>query len=530
MTCRSYVAECHFTVPHTELLCTAAPGVGAGHTWQVSVGGVESEPSEDSVAYAPPQLSSVAGPGAQLAETRGGALVVLTGVHFGPAGPANLDIVTYGPTATEITAESCTVSIPGTQITCLTAEGTGTGHSWVLSVGGQSSEVLHANTGYAAPIVSHFSGVGAKDGDTRGMELVAIHGFNFGNSLQALGTVTYTLADGTSFNATSCTLVEPHEAMECLSAAGAGAALSWEVVIDGQVSRNPVTSYHAPVINRLVCLDQPGGLCGALPTDVGSRVAIIGDYFGPPDGQVPFLSAVSFGPTGYEYRVADFEVVDHTRIECVTVPAMGSGMRWRVTVGGQTSAASEATVSTAPPTLHGMSPDAGPTDTGTTVTLLGSNWAVRDPRASIHVLFGNPNDHTLRAPVRVIDADVDEASVVAGGDRSLNASKATFQVPPGVGMSRALRLQVSVTYDAVGASLAAPAFTVVTEPVMFSYLAPSLEFVEVSSKFEQSDAESAFVSARWVGRVAGCARVHMALLHPRLSVLVCACAASLRMC
>ena len=558
-----YTATCVFLAPHTQLECVTAPGVGTEHAWVVSVGGVASTPGTSSAgvtrtSYHPPTLTSVSGAGAHFADTSGGQRVVIAGDQFGAAGVAGggVEAVTYGVNGTEFAAVDCAVSVHHTGVTCLTAPGTGRGHSWRITVGGQVSELLFADTGYGSPIVSHFSGTGAGDGDTRGGEEVVLHGFNFGADIGVITGVEYTLpavessgsgdGDGGSgsgdgggdsnasdedvlvFTASGCALTVPHETLTCTSAPGAGAALSWRVVVDGQASSNPVTNYAAPRITSLACSTAASttgaassAACGQLSTEGGDSVVVTGDMFGPATAPGPFVTAVSYGPTGREYAVTNFTVVSHTTILATTVASMGVGMTWRVVVAGQASELSSATTSTALPRLWSMSPASGDTHVGTTVVLAGSNWGVLDPYTQLHALFGNAADATLRAPVKVLDGQVDgdSGSSSSSSSSSFNDTVATVQVPPGLGAARAMRLRVTVTYPggnngnnnnngnsnngaeddgtASSTAVAAAPFVAVTEPLLFDYHAPVLDFVEVSSRFEQSMEELAWVAAHF---------------------------------
>lgn len=73
--------------------------------------------------------------------------MVITGDNFGPSFESGnqLDIVvTYGPTsnALQYSAIGCNVTKAHTEITCITAEGTGSFHFWTVSVAGQSRYFL----------------------------------------------------------------------------------------------------------------------------------------------------------------------------------------------------------------------------------------------------------------------------------------------------------------------------------------------------------------------------------------------------
>lgn len=64
-------------------------------------------------------------------------------------------------------------------------------------------------------------------------------------------SVTYGGPNATEFVASDCSVTAAHVTVTCLTAPGAGAALKWLVVIGGQNSVYPTTSYSIPVISGL---------------------------------------------------------------------------------------------------------------------------------------------------------------------------------------------------------------------------------------------------------------------------------------
>ena len=65
--------------------CRSTPaGVGTGLRWAVTVNGLVSPASPQTTGYARPLVSSVSGPGARDARTRGGEIVYIRGANFGP--------------------------------------------------------------------------------------------------------------------------------------------------------------------------------------------------------------------------------------------------------------------------------------------------------------------------------------------------------------------------------------------------------------------------------------------------------------
>ncbi|RYY34999.1 hypothetical protein EON62_02845, partial [archaeon] len=167
---------------------------------------------------------------------------------------------------------------------------------------------------------------------------------------------------GSEFNASGCVLSVPHTQVHCGTVVGAGAGLTWSLVIDGQHSVSPSTSYGRPEVHSF----SGRGAVNA-STDGGDEVVLHGTFF----SVEAHLQRVTYGPSGVEYTPRCHISVPHTEITCITVPGTGRVLTWLVTVGGQTSMASEATTSYAAPRIDGMTPSAADTPGGDVVTLTG---------------------------------------------------------------------------------------------------------------------------------------------------------------
>ena len=198
------ISPCKVIVPHVEIECPTVPGIGHEHRWTVRVGSQSSAWNLNgdmnvTTSYAVPLLKSVTGVGSFEADTAGGEEIILSGYNFGPVTSMYIDVdleiqARYGPwSATNMyryNALNCIVITDHTTIRCLTAEGTGKDHGWVLNVGNQDSPKLLANTSYAPPMVITYTGLGSHHAGTKGNEIVIIEGRNFGpkeSSLQANG-------------------------------------------------------------------------------------------------------------------------------------------------------------------------------------------------------------------------------------------------------------------------------------------------------------------------------------------------------
>jgi hypothetical protein len=247
---RRYIARsCVVTVADVEITCATASGVGANHVWRVTVGSQESNMSVNMTSYAGPTLTAVTGQGTFQAKTDGGQLVTLTGTEFGSAvDTVNRIVVLYGPphgnpaNVSRFNATNCAVDVDHSSISCLTAPGTGKGHSWLVLIDGVASPLYAANTSYGAPVVALYNGMGTVGGlvdcsygdgcgSTRGSQYVNISGQNFGSAeLNNTILVRYGV-NGTELTAEGCVIAEPHVLIVCNTVPAAGTRLKWTVII-----------------------------------------------------------------------------------------------------------------------------------------------------------------------------------------------------------------------------------------------------------------------------------------------------------
>ncbi|KAA0171764.1 hypothetical protein FNF28_00400 [Cafeteria roenbergensis] len=434
---------------HTQIVCETIPYAGKRHVLRVVIAGVESEtttdPDTQGLAYLPPVISKVSGPGATGSPTEGGANVFVTGYHFGPVDHSArlLLSVEYGPPTAprRYRATNCAV-ISGppsvSQIMCQTAPGTGRNHSWTVNVAGQEADAFVAGTSYAQPSIVRFEGQGSTDASTQGGQQVTIIGYNFGpgggnyifgqeDSFQVWYTAA--LDEGSpsataitaEFSPSWCTILS-HTAINCLSAAGAGDRLGWTVVIDSQRNSEPVTDYGPPEIDKILIHpgSSPSGVsplpAAAAPASPagGQYVEVTGKNFGPSNFRFTdrsvgsFLQSVKYGPTGTEYS-PDFGLVGdgHNRLWFITEPGSGPLHRVTVVVGGQSSSPSAESFAFATPEVTGMDPASAPTfsspSSPTTVTLTVKNAPIQDALSDLVVVFGNGVARTVFRPRPPVD-------------------------------------------------------------------------------------------------------------------------------
>lgn len=236
---------------------------------------------------------------------------------------------------------------------------------------------------------------------------------NFGPNGTTVDSAVYTSGGNAStqviFTASNCYLSRPHvevgEAdlrpwggstvgsltapllpiaqITCLTVVGAGKGLAWFVTIDGQNSVSPTTAYGVPVINWF---SGPGAVDAS--TDGGDAVTLYGRFFSTQQ----FLGAVTYGATGTEYVAQNCSVAqNHVAITCFTTRGTGRFLRWSVTVGGQTSAASVNFTSYAAPRITSLIPNKLLTNGDVAAVITGTDFAARWGAASVRIYLNNFN-------------------------------------------------------------------------------------------------------------------------------------------
>jgi hypothetical protein len=318
------------------------------------VGGQSSALSAASVttSYAAPAITSVsmAVGGGTVMGTVGGESVVIAGSNFGPVGASvggySAPNATYGVSGGTYSTTGCVVSVAHVELRCNSSGGVGTGHRWVVVVGGQSSALSAASvtTSYAVPAITGLvavSGPGTLSSmPTSGGTRVRLMGTNLGPVSGNPVTARY-LSGSLSFTGVGCVVVTPHVEVECSSNAGSGQGLAWRVTVGGQESVVSVgtSSYTPPSISVL-----SGNL--TLDTGGGQVVYVEGSNLGPVGTGGVDVSGVYNG-TGRQYVASGCVVVTaHVKLSCVSVAGVGMGHTWYVVVGGQQSAMSTGVNST----------------------------------------------------------------------------------------------------------------------------------------------------------------------------------------
>lgn len=461
---------------HTRISCDTPEGVGVSYAWRVQIGG-QWTGSWSATSYRAPTIDSIEGPGTELAKTEGGEIVYLHGQDFGPVGPLASGAVTYGPEedVTRYLGEDCQVSVAHLTISCLTSPGVGSGFSWRVQIGGLFSNAFAApNTGYAPPVVSvielqNSPGVLARELLTPGNESVVLEGRNFGPDPGGIDSVTYG-PTGVEFVATDCRMPIAHTYIACDTVAGAGDALTWRLVVGGQESKDPSTSYAPP---QLLSSTPNASLA---TRGLGSQRVIIS---GINLGVNTFFDGAWLGPSGTEFSARGCNIeVDHVSVRCRVPSGSGKNLQWRVRVAGQTSAPMEITASYSPPRLTNietyntavLAALPGPTEGGYFVLLQGVNFgplALLRLEMQTGVSSGTASEWTMLPIVELEELD----------DRQQDffVDQLRFLVPEGQGAAVGLRV-IS------GGSSADDPHAQVSEPFEFEYAAPEIDVLTVTEE------------------------------------------------
>ncbi|WP_237736703.1 beta strand repeat-containing protein, partial [Delftia acidovorans] len=322
---------------------TATAPAGSAGTVDVTVstaGGTSATSASDQFTYvAAPTVTSIsptAGP------TGGGTTVIITGTGFSAASPTGA--VRFGATNASYTINS------NTQITATTpANSAGTYDVTVTTAGGTSATSAADQFTYvAAPTVTSISPTAGPIG---GGTSVTITGTNFS------GTTAVT------FGATAATgvTVISNTQITATAPAGVGTVDVRITTVGGTSATSAADQFTYVAAPSVTSISPTAG-----PTGGGTTVIITGTGF----AAAPGTGAVRFGAA-----TATYTINSNTQITA-TAPAGSAGtVDVTVTTVGGTSATSAADQFTyvSAPTVTSISPTAGPTAGGTTVTLTGTN-------------------------------------------------------------------------------------------------------------------------------------------------------------
>ena len=439
------------------LRCGMEEGVGAGHTWSVTVGDQTSWQSYgmNYTSYKRPNVTKMYDQDWPFPTTAGGDPVTIEGANFGPVTlPAGYrDIVGYYGSDDQFANgnvsylfhtefDSCEISIAHTQLVCDVGEGTGLNHSWRLDINNQTSDVFDSDSGYSPPILGAFSvdlnsslfPDDTESFNTEGGENVFIEGFNFGAIAESGEYAAPLTAKATwidddevehEFTYDGCNVIDDHVKMQCTVQVGVGSELEWTLTVDGQTNVYATTSYGDPKIFNIT--GQGFNISDGLDTEGGQVITLTGENFGDDPA---YLERVSYGPTGSEYLIHDSNdptnqcpTVDHEELICTTAEGIGQGHTFSVVVGGQKTSSSfqGPPISYKAPILNDVSPVNGTTAGGYFITMTGENFG---PRETLTLKYWNQT--------------MDLADIVT--DYSTGHNTLRLRMDPGMGEDRGIQV------------------------------------------------------------------------------------------
>ena len=446
---RYTASSCEFQVPYgSKVSCVVSEGSGAELLWTLTIGAFNVTTRSSRTSYTAPTISSVEN--AQNMPTTGGVTIAVAGTSFGPAGAVNSGNtnnnnnnnnnnhveVQYG-TPAEFQAErwhvatGCQISVAHTKIECTTVEATGKGLQWRVTVNGQNSLLYtDALSGHAPPNVVNVAVVSAASSssssssvdlitqlDTLGGQTIELIGDNFGADALSRLSVLY----GT-FIASSCTVVESHTRIRCITVPGCGKNLQWTVTVgpsDGfpvhasnsvGILSTTLVSYSAPTLSSV-----SGDNVYTASTSGDDFVLLRGTGFGIVAGcnsecrttgvcgqdvgvSASYLPVTSISATKYAARCC--EVLSDTSMQCLMAPGAGRDLQWNIDVCGQESTPLDTITAYGPPVI-GSYGAAGSgalqTEGGEIITLNGINFGPAGAGHIQGVSFGSGNgtEHIL---------------------------------------------------------------------------------------------------------------------------------------
>ena len=520
---------CVVKVEHTKIRCVSAPGVGTNHVQYVVAGGQESANyfHENLTSYRPPQITSVSGAGALGSTTAGGTTIIISGNDFGPSfttvsnpcsferAIATFDMTDYlaanissmyafgtpmkvGVEGETYQAECCRVE-SDERVVCKNAQGTGLGKNWHIRIGNQWSNVNKAGTSYGRPVIIDYeiatqSGIStAKDVrsfNTSGGESIVIVGKNFGFLERKIDNITYGMVrmDEFQIDTSSCKIIDPHTKIRCPMVEGAGYAMSWRVVVDGQASAYPTSAYGPPVIDYFTLHNSsflPDTTVDSLNSHGGQTIIIHGHNFGP---RTEFITKITYGPLGQIYTARNCTIlVKSTQIMCLTAPGVGLDHKWIVSVRGQVNEfrLNEPTTSYARPRIISISPGDGPTNGGIEIELKGYHFGAVDKEnlPGVSVFFGSYSKEALAC--KEFEVRRGRKNPEIPNPRSMeNEETITFKLPEFHSARHPIRVGIGAnTCPVAGCAKCPSALYVESDPVhddsYFDYEKPKIEIVQI---------------------------------------------------
>jgi len=389
------VAATNVTVVNsTTITATTPAGTAGAVTVTVTNSGGPSGSLASGFTYvAAPSVSSVSPNSGPVA---GGTPVTITGTNF-----ANGATVTFGSTgATNVTV------VNSTTITATTPAASVGAVTVTVTVGGQSGGLTSGFTYVGQPTVT---AVSPSTGSTSGGSSVTITGTNFAPGA-TVNFASNAATNVTVVNSTTITATTP---------AGTTGAVTVTVTNVGSQSGSLANGFTYTVQPTVTTVSPNSG-----STSGGTAVTITGTNFASG-------ATVNFGSNA----ATNVSVVNGTTITATTPAGSAGAANVTVTVAGQSGSLASGFTYVAPPTVTSVSPSSGSTSGGTSVTIIGTNFA-----SGATVSFGSNaatnvsvvNGTTITATTPAGTAGAVTVTVTVGGQSGSVANGFTYTVQPTV--------------------------------------------------------------------------------------------------
>jgi hypothetical protein len=329
--------------------------------------------------------------------------------------------VYYGPSEDDDQKYQCKdarVIESGVKVTCLSAEGVGSGFWWKVKVGSkdpnsgakltdQTSQYSvpsfdYPGSSYKPPRLDRALAPLLPNNAATDSEQIQFYGDNFGIDGGEI-TVTYGGENADKYASSNCVMVVPHKSFNCSSVPGVGKDLKFKMTVSELTSASIITSlaYDAPVIFPPDGMDIAVLGQGALDakTSGGQEISLFGLNFGP-QGDLD-LPSMSYGPLETLGYVAKDCYVSNSfnKITCTSVAGTGFGHYAQVEVGGQLSDVYDADIAYARPSVHYFEPqwektipigEGGRTPGNEWIIIHGENFGMVEQNAIDRISYG-PN-------------------------------------------------------------------------------------------------------------------------------------------
>eukprot|EP00960_Hanusia_phi_P068982 766978-Hanusia_phi.AAC.4 len=354
LTIGSTTAQTVNYVSATSINFLLPPGVGLQNYIQGVFAG-EDGASSTYVNYDAPVLNSLS---PWNAPTRGGSIITLTGLNFGPANAVTVTNVT-------VAQNLCTniVSVvEHLKVSCSIPAGTGSDKAVGITVAQQSSSQARTFT-YDSPAATLML---PNYGSTNSTTTVTVYGANFG--LEAVSQIV-TIGDS------SCTptTYTSDSSLSCIASPGLGASLTVSVqVLNLKGETKNLFSYYAPIITDASPRNAPAA--------TSKTVTILGSHFGIYDSTGKARIDVSF--------CLSTSWISDSSLRCKSPLNVGQDKSVYLSIQGQYNVANTYFTYDLQ-YLTSLNPARAPTTASTagSITLQGVNFGPTDSSASIR--FGN---------------------------------------------------------------------------------------------------------------------------------------------